>query len=541
MDRSGPGSLSLGPTTITEDDPTAHPRRATASRESHAQFLRRGNVIRFSTGKGRWQLPVLPLVSPAFSPLPPIFFDLRILVLVVGTLGIVLPCQAQSAFINEFHTDDANQGYIDHDGDGTPEAFTDLEFVEFAIDTESDTPYDASDVVALFYEGDGTYADYAIGPSYWEREEEQGKYTVYSYGPFSIPLNQDPDHPPEGALPDGEGAVALTWWDETEEVLHLIDLVSYGDTVSITNDQYVGSVTAPPIKVDEQPAPASDTSALDFYSLGLTGVLETSSQNASVRPSKNRSAEAPPVSASLLLRRPEALLNRIRRSPTQAQKARTASFSSTPDNLEWTVFANTASPGQPNSNQSLPIELVRFDGVATESGAVLSWSTASETANAGFSIEHAHHSQAFSEVAFVESPGPSDTLRTYEYRLSELTPGRHRFRLRQVDINGQITYSRPIQLQVSGSDALHVSPPAPTPFRTQSTVTVSTERATPLTVSVHDALGREVTRLWTGTTQAGQIYEFRLSTSRDNLSPGVYLIRVRTPTRSKTRKTVLVR
>jgi hypothetical protein len=179
--------------------------------------------------------------------------------------------------------------------------------------------------------------------------------------------------------------------------------------------------------------------------------------------------------------------------------------------------------------------------VVTGSGAALSWSTASETANAGFSVEHAHHSQAFSEVAFVESPGPSDTLRTYEYRLSELAPGRHRFRLRQVGLDGQITYSRPIQLQVSGPEALHVSSPAPTPFRTQTSITVSTEQSVPLTVSVVDALGRTVSTLWTGTTQASEIYEFSLSTSRENLSPGVYLFRVQTPTRSKTQKTVLVR
>jgi hypothetical protein len=460
----------------------------------------------------------------------------RLLVLVPLLLGWVAPCPAQTAFINEFHTDDANGGYIDYDGDGSNDAFTDLEFVEFALNTDAESPYDASDIVALFYDGSGTYADFAIGPSYWTEGQQQGPYTLYSYGPFGVSLALAPQNPPRGALPDGEGAIALTWWDEQKETLHLIDMVSYGDTVSTTNDPYIGSVTVPPIAVNERPAPASDTSDREFYSLGLTGVLGTAASSAG--PVGKRSSRPARPSRPPLLSSPDTLLSRIR----AAAPAKQASPASTPpEGLEWTVLANTASPGRPNSNQSLPVDLVAFDAVATESGAVLRWSTASEARNAGFYVEHAHHSQAYAPLAFVQGAGTSDTLRTYRHRVDHLAVGTHWFRLRQVDLDGAITYTRPVQVRVRAPAPLTLSAPAPSPFRTRTTVTLTATSRTPVTVAVFDVVGRRVATLWNGPVAPNEVYELSLSAAESDLSPGVYLIRAQTPERSVTRKAVLVR
>lgn len=445
---------------------------------------------------------------------------------------VALPCSAQTAFINEFHTNDANGGFIDYENDGTNDAYTDLEFVEFAIETESGSQYDASDVVALFYNPDGTYAGYAIGPSYWEKGEQQGDYTLYSYGPFSIPLDLDADNPPRGALPDGGGAIALTWWDG--EALHLIDFVSYGTTVSTTDDRYVGTVTADPIQVDEQPTPASDTSNLEFYSVGLAGKLNTTTaSSASVR-GKARRTRTPPAP----LHPPEHLLSEAQPAdPSPRPKAPT---DPPPNDLEWTVFSNTATPGLVNGNQVLPVELVQLDAVSSESRAVLRWRTANETSNAGFYIEHAHHSQPYSSIGFVEGTGESTSPTSYRYQLDSLPPGRHRFRLRQVDLDGQFTYSRSVELHVSAEIPLHVSSPAPTPFRHQTTITLSAQQAVPVRATVHDALGRRVATLREGPVEAHEVYTLTLSTSRHGLSSGIYFIRVQTPSRSITRKTVVV-
>lgn len=457
---------------------------------------------------------------------------MRLLPLLVVFSLVACPCAAQTAFINEFHTDDANGGFIDYEGDGTNDAYTDLEFVEFAIETKSGSRYDASDVMALFYEADGTYAGYAIGPSYWEKGERQGDYTLYSYGPFSIPLDLDPDNPPRGALPDGEGAIALTWWDG--DALHLIDFVSYGDTVSTTDDEYIGTATALPIPVDERPAPASDTSNLRQYSVGLAGRLGGSSTNAGA----TRRTSRPTASVRSSLRPPRTLLNELRRAPV-APSRKAGKTSSGPPELEWTVFSNTATPGRVNGNQSLPVELVQMEAVATGNGAVLRWKTATETSNAGFHVEHAHHSQPFRNVGFVDGTGESTSPTTYRFRLDELAPGRHRFRLRQVDLDGQFSYSHPVTLRVSQPDPLHLSAPAPTPIRRRATVQLSTTRDVPVRVTVHDALGRTVATLWDGPLDAHEVHTFALPGA--SLSSGVYVIRARAPSHAVTRKTVVAR
>ncbi len=82
----------------------------------------------------------------------------------------------------------------------------------------------------------------------------------------------------------------------------------------------------------------------------------------------------------------------------------------------------------------LPVELVRFQRNCTDESPVLSWTTASETNNSHYIIEHSSDASNFESIGtvFPESPN-SNVLNEYTY---EIPNKEGYYRLNQVDLNG---------------------------------------------------------------------------------------------------------
>ncbi|MEM6338075.1 MAG: hypothetical protein AAF752_15995, partial [Bacteroidota bacterium] len=186
----------------------------------------------------------------------------------------------------------------------------------------------------------------------------------------------------------------------------------------------------------------------------------------------------------------------------------------TPPNLTLSTTAANVSPsslaGDPlnhlgSSNTPLPVELVSFEAIAGPDAIELSWSTATETNNAGFTVERALDvagepvaRSEWREVAFVRGAGTTTEPRHYRHTVAHLAPGRHQFRLRQVDFDGAFDYSPIVEAMISVPGTHALSEAYPNPFNPQARfeLTVATEQA--VTVTLHDALGRTVRTLYTG-------------------------------------------
>ena len=482
---------------------------------------------------------------------------------------------AQDAFVNEFHTDDRSGGYLDGDGDGQADSYTDLEFVEFAL--HDDAPFDVSDVLVIAYDGSGTYAGYAIGDPLWEAGEQQGDYRLYSYGPFRIPTASAPASPERGAFPDAHGALALVRW-RADDTLERLDFVSYGGPVSLNDDPWLGTVDANALPVGEDPAPASDTSGLNLYALGLAGAIgpeaaQASGRSASQRrmlrvqphperraadprplpalkplpaaapgasgPSEARGTEGPMARTLRRLRKTRRTPNG--RRPEATRNPSDARQTAAPDGLAWMVFANTGTPGALNGNQQLPVELTAFDVALDGEAAVLAWQTASEVNNAGFYVEHAHRTQPFEAVGFVEGAGTTTETRTYRFRWPALSPGVHMFRLRQVDTDGSFAYTEPRTVRVAAPRPLHLTAPSPHPVTQASTLTLTARVAQTVDVALYDALGRRVATLYDGRADAHAVYDVSLDPSRWRLPSGMYFVRATGERHQVTRQVVVVR
>jgi hypothetical protein len=195
-----------------------------------------------------------------------------------------------------------------------------------------------------------------------------------------------------------------------------------------------------------------------------------------------------------------------------------------------------------SDTQPLPVELVDFTATVDGSGVQLRWTTTRETNNAGFRVQH-ETTRGWRAIGFVESKAAEGTTsETQSYRFSaerDLTPGTHRFRLKQVDLDGTTSLSRVVRADVRMTEALRLTPPAPNPASGQATLSFAVREATEARVVLYNVLGQRVRTLYDGTPQAGQSETMTFSTT--GLPSGVYILQLRAKGQTRTQRLTVVR
>jgi hypothetical protein len=196
------------------------------------------------------------------------------------------------------------------------------------------------------------------------------------------------------------------------------------------------------------------------------------------------------------------------------------------------TFKGGPAPGQatgyiagpdPECVNPLPIEMSFFEGSADGNRITLSWETVSETRNAGFAIEQATISSDFEQVGFVDGAGTSLEPRSYSYTLDNLAPDAYRFRLRQIDFEGMVSYSQTIEVLVEMPGRYFVTEAYPNPFNPQTSILLSVSKTQHVKAVVHDALGRALFNVLDTEVKANSPHNIRIDAS--GLPTGVYVVR----------------
>lgn len=181
------------------------------------------------------------------------------------------------------------------------------------------------------------------------------------------------------------------------------------------------------------------------------------------------------------------------------------------------------------TSTELPVEMAAFDAVQSGSSVELTWQTASETNNAGFRVQWEAESGAWTDLGFVDSRadgGTTTQAQSYRYAVDrDLSPGTHRFRLKQVDLDGTPHLSRVESIEVRMDEALSLSAPAPNPATGPTRVSFAVKESAETTITVYNVLGQRVKTLYQGTPQAGETAT--LTFDANSLSSGMYFVRIR--------------
>jgi hypothetical protein len=215
-----------------------------------------------------------------------------------------------------------------------------------------------------------------------------------------------------------------------------------------------------------------------------------------------------------------------------------------PDDNATTTYSNsqdwTAVPGiQATGAQVLPVELTGFAAALDGSTAVLNWTTASEASNAGFEVQHAMGTAApFATRGFVEGAGTTTDPHTYRFRVPDLSPGAHRFRLRQVDLDGTSTLSEGVAVRVEAERALTLALTGPNPAGHATRLAFTVAQEGDARVALYNVLGQEVRQVMRRRAQVGQVYDVAVPTA--GLASGVYFARLMAPGGARTLRLVVV-
>lgn len=182
----------------------------------------------------------------------------------------------------------------------------------------------------------------------------------------------------------------------------------------------------------------------------------------------------------------------------------------------------------PYLNPVVPVELISFEASLQRQEVVLEWSTASETNNFGFFVEHKSGEQIFSTRGFI--PGHGTTTLPQSYRFVDVAPepGVNFYRLRQVDSNGTFEFSNVIRVINLPPKSFSLRQNYPNPFNIDTKISFELPSRSFVRLTIFEVNGREVVTLFEGERAAG-IHEINWN-SRDaggNVMPnGVYYFRL---------------
>ena len=198
-----------------------------------------------------------------------------------------------------------------------------------------------------------------------------------------------------------------------------------------------------------------------------------------------------------------------------------------------TIFTNQFAIGS-TGNSPLPIQLSSFAGTAADNGVKLQWSTLSETNNYGYYVERRSAVSTLFTTVSSFIPGAGTSHETHDYTWTDQVPaaGDYYYRLRQIDMTGEITYSEAIRMNtgVLGVKASTGAPQEyklsdnyPNPFNPSTTIQYQLPSPGAVRMVVYNSVGQEVAKLVDGQKEAGY---YSATWNAGIVASGTYFVRV---------------
>ena len=176
-----------------------------------------------------------------------------------------------------------------------------------------------------------------------------------------------------------------------------------------------------------------------------------------------------------------------------------------------------------NADCPTPVEMTSFSASANGNSAVLSWSTATETNNKGFSVERMSGNSSWQQVGFVPGFGTSAQQHTYSFNDNNLNSGSYSYRLKQTDLDGSYDYSDVVNVDISQPAQFRLDQNYPNPFNPSTKISYSVPEQSFVSIQVYNITGQEVMSLVNGIQSAGL---HQVVFNAKNLSSGIYIARM---------------
>jgi hypothetical protein len=213
--------------------------------------------------------------------------------------------------------------------------------------------------------------------------------------------------------------------------------------------------------------------------------------------------------------------------------------------VTWTGLTSFSQAIVVDQNDALPVELSSFSAKVNSKSVELLWTTATELNNYGFEVERTSvgndqtTESDWNTVGFVEGNGTTNAPQEYSF-IDKDAKGRVSYRLKQIDRDGEFTYSQAVEVIVSDVPLFFaLEQNYPNPFNPSTTIGFTLQESGMTSLKIYDAIGREVATLVNENLEAGVYHQKTFDASK--LSSGIYFTRLTSSGKTQMRKIVLMK
>lgn len=191
----------------------------------------------------------------------------------------------------------------------------------------------------------------------------------------------------------------------------------------------------------------------------------------------------------------------------------------------------------------IPVELASFSAQQIKGEIVLHWTTATESKNFGFEIQKRQRTKNdWEKIGFVIGAGTSSSVRTYQFIDRNIQKGKVQYRLKQIDSDGQSTFSEIAVVSVEMPTQMVLAQNYPNPFNpsTEISFQIPADLKGSASLKIFNLLGQEVRTLVNSPIDAGYHtvqWDGRDNSGRDVIS-GTYIYRLQVGDKTSYRKMV---
>ena len=176
--------------------------------------------------------------------------------------------------------------------------------------------------------------------------------------------------------------------------------------------------------------------------------------------------------------------------------------------------------------------------IAKDQEVILNWSTATELNNYGFEIQRKTLGGDFATVAFVKGQGTTTQKNQYSFADKNLDEGKYFYRLKQMDYDGQFSYSQTVEVDIRSVDNYSLEQNFPNPFNPTTTIGYVLQEKGNAKLTLLNSLGEEIAVLVNQEQDKGY-HKIEFDGSR--LASGVYFYKLNAGTFIDTKKMILLR
>jgi hypothetical protein len=203
-------------------------------------------------------------------------------------------------------------------------------------------------------------------------------------------------------------------------------------------------------------------------------------------------------------------------------------------NTLWSVLNNAI------NNIPMPVNLLSFLSSVSGRDTKLNWVTSSELNNSGFDVERIAEGGNWTKVGFVTGNGTTQYPVTYTFEDKNLTTGKYKYRLKQIDYNGSFEYCYLAgDVDVGIPSKFNMSQNYPNPFNPVTKIDFTIPVDSKVSLIIYDVTGREAARLINNEVKKADYYTVAFNGSA--FSSGVYFYKIISDKYVQTKKMMIIK